>query len=186
MSKRVGPAAAAIVLATLLLGGQATADHLRALVSVTATADASAAVGYVLAAQVGMSDGKPIGDAKIRFYDVVELFGEREMLIGAATTDASGRATLAYLPATTGKREIVALFPGADHLAPVRGHISLDATVAAPPYHLEPSGLALFSTRVPYVVGVVVLAVWALIAYAFISTARGVKSGARIRKGETA
>lgn len=186
MSKRVGPAAAAIVLATLLLGGQATADHLRALVSVTATADASAAVGYVLTAQVRRSDGNAIGDTKIRFYDVVELFGEREMLIGTATTDASGRASLAYLPATTGKREIVALFPGADHLAPVRGRISLDATVAAPPYHPESSGLALFSTRVPYAVGVVVLVVWALIAYAFISTARGVMTGARLKKGETA
>lgn len=186
MTRRVTIAFGAAVLATVAFATPASADHLRAQVSVVATASEKTEQGYVLTARVRSSDGKAIGDTKVRFYDIVELFGEREMLIGTATTDVSGRASLAYLPATAGKREIIALFPGADHLPPVRGRVGLDATVAAPPYRAESSGLALFSTRVPYAVGVVVLVVWAVIAYAFISTARGVVTGARPRKGGTA
>ncbi|HEX4744065.1 MAG TPA: hypothetical protein VFW12_05270 [Candidatus Limnocylindria bacterium] len=183
MTRRFPLILATAALAMLLLAGPASADHLRAVVSVSATAEARAEIGYVLTAQVRRSDGRAIGDTRVRFYDLVDFYGPREMFIGAATTDAGGRASLTYLPARTGPREIVALFPGADHLAPVRATMTLDATVAAPPYHAEASGLALFSTRVPYVVGVLVLAVWALIAYAFIGAARGVMAGARTGKG---
>ena len=183
MTSRVPLTTATAVLALLLLAAPASADHLRAVVSVSAAAEARAEVGYVLTAQVRRSDGRAIGDTKVRFYDVVDFYGPREMLIGAAITDAAGRASLTYLPARAGQREIVALFPGADHLAPVRARMTLDATVAAPPYRAESSGLALFSTRVPYVVGAIVLAVWALIAYAFIGAARGVMAAARTGKG---
>ena len=172
-------------LAMLMVAAPASADHMRAIITVSAAAEARVEVGYVLTAQVRRSDGKAIGDTKVRFYDVVDFYGPREMLIGTATTDAAGRASLAYLPARTGQREIVALFPGAEHLPPARAKVTLDARVAAPPYHAESSGLALFSTRVPYVVGAVVLAVWALIAYAFIGAARGVMAGARTEKGGT-
>ena len=186
MIRGVTLALAFTALAMVSLASPAAADHQRARVTLSATPAAKVEQGYLVSAVCRLVDGKAIGNATVRFYDIVELFGEREMYIGSATTDASGTATLLYLPAQTGTRRIVARFSGGEHVGSVESRMTLEATVAAPAYHAEAPGLALFSTRVPYAVGVVVLAVWALIAYAFLSTARGIKSGARIRKGDIA
>lgn len=183
MTSRRALIALASVLVTILLTAPAAADHFAARISLTISAGARAEVGYILTARVQRSDGKAIGSETVRFYDIVDLFGPREMLIGSTTTDATGRAELTYLPATAGERRIVALYAGSDHISPVRGQATLHATVTRTAYEPEPAGLALFSSRVPYVVGVVVLIVWALIAYAFISTVRGILTGARSGKG---
>lgn len=190
MARRVGLAAApAVAVATMLaLGGIALADHVRAVCQVSATASVKPDQGYVLGVRLTTTEGRPVSEATVRLYEVVELFGTREMLVGTARTDGQGNASLLYLPARTGTHQIVVRFPGRDHVAAAEGRTSFEATVAAPPYRPETPALASFSAAVPYAVGLVVLSVWALIAFALFGTARGVRRGARdyAQKGDIA
>lgn len=184
---RIGLSVVAACLVTALAGGVALADHQRAVCEVSATASTKVDLGYVLSVRIATTDGTPVNDATVRFYESVELFGPREMLIGAGMTDGQGRASLAYKPARTGTHHIVVRFAGRDHLGPAEGRTTFEATIAAPPYQAEPLALAAFSARVPYVVGLVVLAVWSLIAFAIFGTARGIVTGAHTdRKENTA
>jgi len=157
-------------------------------IAVSATPAAKTELGYALTAKVTSPAGKPVGDATIRFYDVVELFGQREELIGTAQTDGQGSALIYYLPASTGTHKIVARFNGDGTLKPSLGVSDLELAVAAPAYKVDPQPLAAFSRYVPFAAGAVVLSVWTLIAFSLIGTARGVVSRANetIRKGDTA
>ena len=157
-------------------------------VALTTTPAAKVESGYVISVTVTSPAGKPVNDATVRFYDVVELFGQREELIGTGTTDGQGRTAIAYLPATTGTHQIVARFAGQGSLTPSLGVTTLEATVSAPAYKVDRPPLAIFSGYVPYAAGVVVLAVWGLIALSLFGTARGVVARANEshRKGETA
>jgi hypothetical protein len=144
--------------------------------------------GYLVSVKVTSPAGKPVSEASIRFYDVVELFGQREELVGTGTTDGQGNALISYLPATLGSHQIVARFAGQGTLVPSLGVTTLDATVAAPAYKVDQPAFAAFAKYVPYGAGFLVLAVWGLIAFSLFATARGVVAGAdrKIRKGETA
>ena len=187
MTRRIGVALALAVLGTLLLSGVALAAPQRATIEITARAAAKVDRGYVLAVRVRSADGKPVNEAAIRFYEAVDLFGVREMLIGTAMTDGQGDGALVYLPAQVGSHPIIARFAGRDQVAPAEGRITLEATVAAAAYQAQPVPLADFSRVVTGAVGAIVLVVWAFIVFAFISTARGVRSGARdLEKGDHA
>ena len=161
------------------LGGAALADHIRALGDVTVSPSENAEKGYVLAVKLRTSDGRPLNEATVSFYEKVELFGAREMLIASARTDGQGVGSTTYLPARTGRHDILMRFPGREHVAPLEVRHTFDATIAAQPYRAATPPLAAFSARVPYGVGVVVLAVWALITFAFFGTAIGIRRGAR-------
>ncbi len=183
---------ACITIATLALmlatGGVALADHLHPVCFVEAKPSATLAQGYVLDVHLVTTDNRPVNDATVRFYEVIDLFGKRPMLLGSAITDGQGRGSLSYLPAATGSHEIVVRFAGKDHYVAAEGRTTFQAEIAAETYVVQPAPLSAFSSKVPYGVGVLVLAVWALIAFALIGTARGVIGGARskIRKGDTA
>lgn len=140
--------------------------------------------GYVLGIQVSAADGKALVDAPVRFYDIVDLFGAREMYLGTAQTDGSGAASLEYLPATAGAHQIVARVAGRDAVKAGEARTTFDATVTAPARSFEQRPFASFSDRVPYAAGLLVLAVWGLIAFALIATARGVVAGAQTRGKE--
>lgn len=174
---------AALVGAVALLAVAAQpafADHVKPIIDVSAHANVKAEQGYVIDARLQTADGKAVGEATIRFYELVDFVGPREMLLGSTTTDSQGVASIAYLPALTGTRQIVARFAGCcEHIAAAEGRFALDTTVAKPAFRTERQPLAEFSDRVPYVVGVVVLAVWGLIGFALLATARGVIGGAR-------
>jgi hypothetical protein len=162
------------------------ADGSRVVMSTAAAAKPEQ--GYLVSAKVTSPAGKSVGEATVRFYDIVELFGQREELIGTASTDGQGQAQIAYLPATTGTHKLVARFAGQGALVPSLGVADLEATVAAPKYKVDQPGLAAFSRYVPYGAGVLVLAVWSLIAFSALSTVRGVAArvGDTQRKGDTA
>lgn len=178
-----------LVLMALPLGMAASADHVRATAEITVAGAEKLESGYLLNVRLRGSDGRPINSATVRFYENVELFGAREMLIGSALTDGQGSAFIAYLPARLGPQDIIVRFSGRDHIAAAVSRHTFDATVAAAPYRQAVPPLAAFSANVPYGVGVVVLSVWLLIAFALFGTVRGVLQGARdqaIRKGDTA
>ncbi len=135
--------------------------------------------GYVLAVHLTAPDGKPLNEVTVSYYEPVDLFGQREMYIGEASTDGQGDGSLIYLPARLGTHEIVARTGGKGAVTRSETRMTLDARVAAPAYRSEPAPLAAFSALVPYAVGVLVLSVWALIAFALLATARGVFVGGR-------
>lgn len=168
-------------VALLAVGQQpAFADHIKPTIDVSARASERSEQGYVIDARVRTADGKAIGDAAIRFYELVDFAGPREMFLGSTTTDSQGIASIAYLPALTGTRQIVARFAGCcEHIAAAEGRVAVEATIAKPAFRTERQPLAEFSDRVPYVVGVLVLGVWGLIGFALIAAARGVIGGAR-------
>lgn len=135
--------------------------------------------GYSLTARVLTPDGKPVGDTTVKYYELVEIFGQREMLLGAATTDGRGDALVSYLPARQGTHAIVVRSAAQGRVTAAEGRLVFDADRAAAQRRSERSALAIFSDKVPYAVGALVLLVWGLIAFAFFDTARGVIGGAR-------
>ncbi len=158
------------------LGGAAA----RAAATVSVAASARVEQGYVLEARLLTKDAKPMNEVAVRFYDVVELLGTREMLIGAATTDGQGQASVKYLPAELGRHEIVARAAPSLQATPMEARTIFEAgTAAAPAYAPEQLPLASFSDAAPYAAGAVVLAVWALFAVALLGTARRIAAGAR-------
>jgi hypothetical protein len=130
--------------------------------------------GYVVETKVVTAEGRPVNDAVVRFYELVDFFGPREELIGTARTDGQGSAEITYLPASIGQRELVVRFAGQGSLVPSVGTSSLDASVAARTYRSDQPGLLAFTRLVPYAAGAIVLAVWGLIAFALFGTARGI------------
>ena len=179
MTRRIVVALASSLVATLLLATISLAAPQRAVIQLTVAAAAKADDGYVLAVRIRTDDAKPVNEAVIRYYEIVDLIGSREMFIGTVTTDGQGQGSLSYLPAQLGSHQIVARFAGRDQVAPAEARTTFEAVIAAPAYEVEAVPLSGFTRLVSVVVGVVVLSVWALIAFALISTARGVRRGAR-------
>lgn len=158
----------------------------RVVVAVTPAAEAQR--GYVIEATAVGADGRPLSDATMRFYELVDLFGLREMEIGEGVADGRGVVRVTYLPARTGSHDLVVRSGPVGKVTAGEGRTSFDASVSAPQTRVVRSPLAEFSDRVPYAAGLIVLSVWGLIAFALFATARGVIGGARrtTRKGEPA
>ena len=179
---------AALVLAALLANTSFAADG-RAILFLQARASARPELGYVLEARLVTTDNKPVNESAVVFYDVVDLFGSREMQVGAATTDGQGLAAVTYLPARAGTHRIVARSVARPGLGVLR---QLDAVAAEVLDDLPALGAP---EELVDAVGehradagdAIVLAVWARIAFALFGTARGVMTGARKEgKGDTA
>jgi hypothetical protein len=145
-----------------------------ARVDVSTQRAAKAEQGYVVQTKVVSRDGKPVNDAVVRLYELVDFFGPREELVGSARTDGQGNAVITYLPASIGQHDIVVRFAGQGSLVPSVGTASFEASVAAPPYHTDQPALLAFTRLVPYAAGAIVLAVWGLIAFALFGTVRGI------------
>lgn len=188
MTRRIGLAFVLSLLAILLPATVALAAPQRTTVELAAAAAAKAEQGYLLTVRVRTADGRPVNEAELRFYEAVELFGARDMYIGSATTDGQGQGGLLYLPARLGSHQVIARFAGRDQAGPAEGRTTFEAVVAAASYETAVAPLSGFSKVVTAVVGAIVLSVWVLIAFALVSTARGVRRGARdlVSKGDHA
>jgi hypothetical protein len=165
----------------LAASAPAFADHIRVVSDITVTPAERVEQGYNLSLRLRTTDGRPFNEASVRLYEVVELFGRREMYITTVVTDGQGSAMTTYLPARSGRHELIARAPGREHYPDVEATFSFDATVAAPSYREPVVPLASFSAAVPYGVGVVVLSVWALIAFALFGSAIGIRRNKRDR-----
>lgn len=173
---------AVIVAALMLLVGLATpvlADHVRVLSTIAVAPAEKVEQGYRIEVRLRTSEGRPVNEATVRLYQVVELFGEREMYITSVLTDGQGVGSTVYLPARTGRHELIARWPGREHLPDLEERFVFEAALAAPAYREATVPLASFSAAVPFGVGVVVLSVWALIAFALFGSAIGIRRGRR-------
>ena len=179
MTRRVLASLALSVIATLLLASVAVAAIQKATIQLAVAPAAKAEQGYAITVWVRTEDGKPLNEATVSFYEPVDLFGAREMALGTTTTDGQGQGTFLYLPAQLGSHQIIARFAGRDQIGKAEAKTTFDADIAAAAYQPETVPLSGFNQVVTGAVGVIVLSVWALIAFALISTARGVRRGAR-------
>lgn len=153
----------------------------KATTSLSVQPDSRGDRGYVLQARVATNDGKPVANAVVRFYDVVQLLGSREMLIGAKATDGQGTVSLSYLPAQGGTHQIVAR-PANSQLAATTGNASFDASVVAPStYARERLPLDRFSVNLPVAGETVLLLVWGVFAFVVIGSLIRIPRGARNR-----
>lgn len=140
--------------------------------------------GYVLTVQVKAPDGKPLGDAPVKVFDIVDLFGPREMILASLTTDGRGYASYTYLPSTVGTHSIVVRSSSREGVRAGEARTTFEASITTAQPGVEGHPLASFTDRIPYAVGLIVLAVWALIGFALFGTARGVIDGARRTRGK--
>lgn len=162
---------------TLPSSGPAAAAA-KATTSVSITPDTRADRGYLVDARLVTKEGKPIANALVRFYDVVELLGPREMLIGAETTDGLGTVSMFYKPAQGGTHQIIAR-PANAELAATDGRTTFDATVVAPPaYARERLPLDRFSVNLPAAGQTILLVVWGTFAFVLIGSLIRIPRGA--------
>ena len=86
------------------------------------------------------------------------------MVIGSRTTDATGHATVTYLPTWDGEHQLTAQFGGnATYLAATTNWL-MEVEGAGLPYVEEPRGLEGVRHWLPITVGTVVFVVWASLA----------------------
>jgi sugar lactone lactonase YvrE len=132
----------------------------------------------VLSAKLESEEG-PVGGLLVNFYIVTNVLGERLMKVGSALSDSGGTVSVVYRPTWTGDHLVVAHFDGADGYAPVETSFHFDAKVAESAYEPADFGLNPIRRWLPVAVGVAVLAVWASLLYALVSTVMGIRSALR-------
>lgn len=131
----------------------------------------------VLSARV-LLDGRPLAGAKVTFYILTDVFGQRLMKVGEATADVSGTAAIIYQPTWDGDHTVVVRFAGTSELAPTQTSYHFQAAGSVSPYEPAKFGLEPVRRWLPAAVGLVVLAVWASLGYALASTALGIRAAA--------
>lgn len=130
----------------------------------------------LILATLTTQDGKPLSDRNVDFYQEIEFFGPRESYIGSATTDSTGVATLLYLPAESGKQSIKARYLGRDGYASTQVSATIDIKDARPALESEPLPLATVARWLPMVLGLLVLAVWAVLLGVLLRSVLGVRA----------
>ncbi len=133
----------------------------------------------VLSATLSTADGKAVSDQDVSFYEKVDLLGEREALLGTATTDTSGAAGLVYLPSETGRQTIVARFAGSAKLAASSTNSIIDVREAKSPFESQPLPLSSIRAWFPIGLGTAVLATWAVLLGGFLNTTIGIRAASR-------
>ena len=132
----------------------------------------------VLSATLTTADGKPLSNRRVDFYQRVEMLGARDALLGSATTDSTGTASLAYQPAQAGKQTIKVLFAGAEGYAAAEASSQVEVTQVGTLYPEEPMPFGLIGAWLPYALGAAVLAVWIVLLSVLLNTALGIRGAA--------
>lgn len=126
-----------------------------------------------LTSSVRASDGGALSQIAVTFAAATEFFGERWVPIGMAVTDTSGTASLVYSPTWNGSQVLVARTSGNGGVQ-VSKPVSIEVNGALPGIAREREDLPIVRAwALPVGVGVVV-AVWAVLAFLFLSAVIGI------------
>jgi hypothetical protein len=135
--------------------------------------------GWVLLkAQLKTTDGKPVSNRSVEFYQQVELLGPREAHLGTAMTDSTGVASLLFQAAQTGQHTVKLSFAGAEGYAASTGSGTFEVGAITPPFEPEPLPLAAVRGWLPIVLGGLVLAAWLVLLVVFLNTTLGIRTAA--------
>lgn len=119
----------------------------------------------VLSALLSDTAGEPISGERVTFLVEVAFEAVEPMVIGSRATDATGHATVTYLPTWDGEHQLTAQFGGnATYLAATTNWL-MEVEGAGLPYVEEPRGLESVRRWLPITVGTVVFVVWASLAW---------------------
>jgi hypothetical protein len=121
----------------------------------------------VLSATLVAPGGKLAPDEQIQFYQRVDLFGPREALLGASSTDSSGVAVLVYEPVERGRLSLVARFAGDASLPKAESTASVDVSDANEALPTEPLPFAALRPWLPLGIGGAVATVWLVLVGVF-------------------
>ncbi len=170
VSATLRTALAAIVLLPLLVAqtGRAHADEPRATAPPKLTVERPEAGStpntYTLSATLADAAGQPIAGERVEFFLVVDVLGVERLTLGSSVTDATGHARLRYRPTRDGAHVIGAALAGRPA-----------SEVVAAPVTLEVQGVGVYVTeslrlqplldRLPAIVVILALTVWALLAF---------------------
>jgi len=167
--------AAGLVLAAVAAPAQADGPGSVTLVPLPPQEQAPGQESVVLSARA-LAGGEPLAGAKITFYILTNVFGERLMKVGDATTDMSGTAAIIYQPTWEGDHTVVVRFAGNGDYGPTQTSYHFQAADTTSPYEPAQFGLEPVRRWLPAAVGLVVLAVWASLGYALATTILGIRA----------
>jgi hypothetical protein len=139
-----------------------------------------------IAAHLVAYDGSPIGGAEIEFRREIELLGPRLVLLGRATTDATGVAQVP-IRATDARLRVEVRFAGDDRYAPSATTVDVvvpKASVrAAGQAAFEPPrpgiGLGQLAAVMPLAIAGATVGVWVALAALIFVTLRGIRRNRR-------
>ena len=136
-------------------------------------ADAADGGTWRLQATVTGADGTAQSQVAVTFMAATDFFGERWVPIGNALTDTSGTATILYTPTWNGEQRLVARVSGvegADESEP----IVIQVSGALPAIASEPQDLPIVRAWAVPIGAAVVVLVWIVMAFIFLSAAIGI------------
>jgi hypothetical protein len=130
----------------------------------------------ILSATLTTTDGKPVGDRTVEFYQQTSIFGDRESHIGSAVTDSSGTAVLAYRPAQTGQQTISIYFTGGSGLVSTSTTGTITVNEVAALFESHPLPLVLLGQWLPVVLAAFVVAAWGVLLGTFVKVVVGLRA----------
>ncbi|HET9016056.1 MAG TPA: hypothetical protein VFN57_10700 [Thermomicrobiaceae bacterium] len=134
---------------------------------------------YLLVATLKTSGGQAVANQPVSFYEQVQFVGKvRDALIGTATTDSDGTATMTYQPTVTGDHALLARSTGSAQYAQSQATSTLPVNLAVSPFPVTTEPLAAVRTALSLAVLLVVLAVWAFLIGLAVRAVVGIRSGA--------
>ena len=140
----------------------------------------------VLSATLIGPGGKLLADQQVQFYQRVDLFGPREALLGASSTDSSGVALLVYEPVERGRLSLVARFVGDATLAKAESTASVDVSDTNEPLPNEPLPFAALRPWLPFGIGGAVASVWLVLLGVFALAVFRIRAAGAVRSAAPA
>ena len=131
----------------------------------------------LLIAMLATGDDVSVSEQEISFFERIEFIGEdRNASLGSAITDVTGTAVIAYQPSTLDDHTVWAKFGGDDSLGASESDTALVLVdTLSPTFESEGSPLESVRRLLPWGVGLVVFATWAVVLGALVRTVLGVR-----------
>jgi DNA-binding beta-propeller fold protein YncE len=120
------------------------------------------------------ADSRPVPGARVSFFVLTTVFGDRLMKLGDALTDTTGAASLVYTPGQVGVQTGVARFAGDDHYPAAQTTFKFDALGPVERHHNAEFGLETVRSGLPLAIGGLVLVFWGLLGFVALRTVRGI------------
>ncbi|HEU4759682.1 MAG TPA: hypothetical protein VFT91_06830 [Dehalococcoidia bacterium] len=134
----------------------------------------------VLSARASDGSGQPLGGLRLTFYVLTNIFGERLMTVGEALTDTTGVASLVYKPGWAGDQPVVVRFAGDQTYRPAQSTFRFAFAGPVPVHENARFGLEPVRRWLPFAIGTVVLAVWAILGLVVVRTVVGIPAAAAV------
>lgn len=129
--------------------------------------------------QFADAQGQALRGQEVSFFLEADFLGQSLVSLGGAITNAAGKAQIDYLPTWDGTQRVVARLAGGQEYSASETSIEFDVAGSSSAYHVEPLALGMVRQWLPFVVGAVMLLVWATMGLVVVSTTYGILAASR-------